>query len=131
MSLEGKTALSSINVGFAVAYELSEKINLGAGIDVIYGEGEISRQGLLGVDADGFGLGANIGATYQVNENNKFGISYRYSPDIEVEGDIWMLGSGTAEKMNVPSTRHTRVFRLAPAQRTVGFPLQLAVGELV
>lgn len=98
----GKTALSSINVGFAVAYEISEKLNLGAGIDVIYGEGEISRQGLLGVDADGFGLGANIGATYQVNENNKFGISYRYSPDIEVEGDIWMLGSGTAEKMNVP-----------------------------
>ena len=35
--------------------------------------------------------------------DNKFGISYRYSPDIEVEGDItgcWR--SGTAEKMNVP-----------------------------
>ncbi|OBT22635.1 aromatic hydrocarbon degradation protein [Vibrio tasmaniensis] len=98
----GKTALSSINVGFAVAYELSEKINLGAGLDVIYGEGEIHRKDLLDVDADGFGLGANVGATYQVNEHNKFGISYRYSPDIEVEGDIWMLGSGTAEKMNVP-----------------------------
>ncbi len=127
----GKTALSSINVGFAVAYEISEKINLGAGIDVIYGEGEISRQGLLGVDADGFGLGANIGATYQVNENNKFGISYRYSPDIEVKGDIWMLGSGTAEKNECSVTRHTRVFRLAPVQRTVGFSLQPAVGELV
>ncbi|WP_061038204.1 outer membrane protein transport protein [Vibrio coralliirubri] len=98
----GKTALSSINVGFAVAYELSEKINLGAGLDVIYGEGEIARKDLLSVDADGFGLGANIGATYQVNESNRFGISYRYSPDIEVEGDIWMLGSGTAEKMSVP-----------------------------
>ncbi|WP_299132556.1 outer membrane protein transport protein [uncultured Vibrio sp.] len=100
----GKTALSSINVGFAVAYELSEMINLGAGIDVIYGEGEISRQGLLGVDADGFGLGANVGMTYQINEHNRFGITYRYSPDIEVEGDIWMAGpeAGNAEKMNVP-----------------------------
>ncbi|WP_373953671.1 outer membrane protein transport protein [Vibrio pomeroyi] len=98
----GKTALSSINVGFAVAYELSEKINLGGGIDVIYGEGEISRQGLLGVDADGFGLGANVGMTYQVNEHNRFGITYRYSPDIEVEGDIWMTGSGPEDKMNVP-----------------------------
>jgi long-chain fatty acid transport protein len=100
----GKTALSSINVGFAVAYELSEKINLGAGIDVIYGEGEISRQGLLGVDADGFGLGANVGMTYQVNERNKFGITYRYSPDIDVEGDIWMAGpeAGIADNMSVP-----------------------------
>ncbi|MFA0406314.1 outer membrane protein transport protein [Vibrio sp. 10N.222.52.C12] len=97
----GKTALSSINVCFAVAYELSEQINLGAGIDVIYGEGEIYRQNLLNVDADGFGLGANVGATYQVNEHNKFGISYRYSPDIEVEGDI-TKGGVPADKMNVP-----------------------------
>ena len=97
----GKTALSSINVGFAVAYELSEKINLGAGIDVIYGEGEIHRKNLLDVDADGFGLGANVGATYQVNERNKFGITYRYSPDIEVEGDI-TKGGVAADKMNVP-----------------------------
>ncbi|MFS1492389.1 outer membrane protein transport protein [Vibrio splendidus] len=97
----GKIALSSINVGFAVAYELSEQINLGAGLDVIYGEGEIYRQNLLNVDADGFGLGANVGATYQVNEHNKFGISYRYSPDIEVEGDI-NKGGVPADKMNVP-----------------------------
>ena len=97
----GKTALSSINVAFAVAYELSEKINLGVGLDVIYGEGEIYRQNLLNVDADGFGLGANVGATYQVNEHNKFGISYRYSPDIEVEGDI-TKGGVPADKMNVP-----------------------------
>ncbi|MFM2607491.1 outer membrane protein transport protein [Vibrio chagasii] len=97
----GKTALSSINVGLAVAYELSEKINLGAGLDVIYGEGEIHRKNLLDVDADGFGLGANIGATYQVNENNRFGITYRYSPDIEVEGDI-TKGGVPADKMNVP-----------------------------
>ncbi|MEZ8545383.1 outer membrane protein transport protein [Vibrio splendidus] len=49
----------------------------------------------------GFGLGANVGATYQVNEHNKFGISYRYSPDIEVEGDI-TKGGVPADKMNVP-----------------------------
>ncbi len=32
---------------------------------------------LLNVDADGFAfsLGANVGATYQVNEHNKFGIT--------------------------------------------------------
>lgn len=99
----GKTALSSVNVGVALAYELSDKVNLGVGLDVIYGEGEIQRQDrqLLNVDADGFGIGANVGATYQVNDNNRFGIAYRYSPDIEVEGDI-TKGGIPADKMNVP-----------------------------
>ena len=107
-----------------------EKINLGAGLDVIYGEGEIYRQGLLNVDADGFGLGANVGATYQVNERNKFGISYRYSPDIEVEGDI-TKGGVPADKMNVPLPDTSRVFWMAPTQRAMGIPLQPAMGELV
>ncbi|MGF1755181.1 outer membrane protein transport protein [Vibrio makurazakiensis] len=97
----GKTALSSVNVGVALAYEVTEHINIGAGLDVIYGEGQISREAILDIDADGFGLGANVGATYQLNDNNRFGISYRYSPDIEVEGEISQV-SVPADKMNVP-----------------------------
>ncbi|GAM57485.1 long-chain fatty acid transport protein [Vibrio ishigakensis] len=108
-SFGGKTYLSSINTGVAIAYELTDKINLGAGLDVIYGTGEIYRdkgagndKGLLNVDADGFGLGGNLGVTYQINENHKFGLSYRYSPDIEVEGTINKMGQAPASKMNVP-----------------------------
>lgn len=96
----GKTALSSVNVGVALAYEVTENINVGAGLDVIYGEGQISREVILDIDADGFGLGANVGATYQLDDSNRFGLSYRYSPDIEVEGEVRKISD--ADKMNVP-----------------------------
>lgn len=99
----GKTYLSSINTGVALAYELTDKINLGIGLDVIYGTGEISRDdALVNIDADGFGIGGNLGITYQINENHKLGFSYRYSPDIEVEGSIDKLDEDPASKMNVP-----------------------------
>ncbi|MCW8336566.1 OmpP1/FadL family transporter, partial [Vibrio paucivorans] len=97
----GTTALTSVNTGVALAYEVNEQFNIGAGIDVIYGAGEIYRKGLVDIDADGIGIGANVGATYQVDENNRFGFAYRYSPDIEVEGTITKAGV-PADKMNVP-----------------------------
>lgn len=38
---------------------------------------------LLDIDkADGWGVGFNVGTVYELNENNRFGLSYRYSPDI-------------------------------------------------
>jgi long-chain fatty acid transport protein len=97
----GKTTLSSVNLGLAVAYELSEKINIGGGIDVIYGEGEIYRQVLLNIDGNGVGIGANLGMTYQVNDKHRFGFAYRYSPDIEVDGTVNKLQT-SAGTLNVP-----------------------------
>lgn len=97
----GTTALSSINTGVALAYELTDKINIGVGLDVIYGEGEIYRKGLVDIQADGFAIGGNAGITYQINENNRFGFAYRYSPDIKVEGTIIKAGV-PADEMNVP-----------------------------
>lgn len=38
-------------------------------------------------DAEGWGVGFNIGTVYELNENNRFGLAYRYSPEIEAEDD--------------------------------------------
>ncbi|EKO3911782.1 porin, partial [Vibrio metschnikovii] len=38
--------------------------------------------------ADGFGVGFNVGTVYELDENNRFGLSYRYSPTITAkDGD--------------------------------------------
>jgi long-chain fatty acid transport protein len=37
--------------------------------------------------ADGWGLGFNLGAVYELDENNRFGLAYHYSPDFTAEDD--------------------------------------------
>jgi len=98
----GETALTSINIAFSAAYQVTEKLSLGAGLDVIYGEGKISRNNLLEVEADGITYGFNLGLAYEFNANNRIGLSYRYSPDLEAIGDVDMTGEGSADSINIP-----------------------------
>ncbi|MGF1784624.1 outer membrane protein transport protein [Photobacterium swingsii] len=117
----GLTDVKSINFALSVAYRINEQFSIGGGLDVIYGSGKLERSNkmleagiemktgvkgpLLDVDADGYALGWNIGGVYELNEDNRFGLSYRYSPDLEAKGDIhYQLGGGdlSDEKLNMP-----------------------------
>ncbi|PME51162.1 outer membrane protein transport protein [Vibrio lentus] len=99
----GTTEIKSINYALTASYRVNEQFSVGAGLDIIQGEGKLIRPTGLGVDgvnidADGVGLGWNIGAVYELDEANRFGFSYHYSPEIEAEGDIAILG-GSADKV--------------------------------
>ncbi|MGF1690389.1 outer membrane protein transport protein [Photobacterium kagoshimensis] len=110
----GLTDVKSINFALSVAYRINEQFSVGGGLDVIYGSGKLQREltvsstKLLDVDADGYALGWNIGGVYEVNEDNRFGLSYRYSPDLEAKGDMYYLPSKTGnpdisnDKLNMP-----------------------------
>lgn len=103
----GITNLSSMNLLLAASYRLNEQWSIGGGLDVIYGQGELKRKTnfggnptdtqLLDVDVDGVGIGFNLGAVFELNENNRFGLSYHYSPEIEA--------SGTAKKLNTSNSQ--------------------------
>lgn len=90
----GLTDIKSVNLGLAASYRINQQWSVGAGLDVIYGTGEVQRSlsaanlPLLDVDVDGFALGFNLGAVYELNENNRFGLAYHYSPEIKATGDI-------------------------------------------
>ncbi|MDN2481635.1 outer membrane protein transport protein [Vibrio agarivorans] len=98
----GETDVKSVNFGLAGSYRLNEQWSFGAGLDLIYGKGTLKRGGkiadipggdvlpagakLVDIDgADGWGVGFNIGTVYELNDNNRFGLSYRYSPEITAE----------------------------------------------
>ena len=104
----GETDIMSLNFGLAGSYRLNDQWSFGAGLDLIYGKGTLKRSfsdsayvgpthpvfsGLNGrsvVDideADGWGVGFNIGTVYELDENNRFGLSYRYSPEITAKDD--------------------------------------------
>ncbi|WP_274022112.1 outer membrane protein transport protein [Vibrio parahaemolyticus] len=95
----GLTDVKSANFGLAGSYRLNEQWSFGAGLDLIYGQGTMKRTAsanlplvggakLLDVDkADGWAVGFNVGTVYELNENNRFGLSYRYSPEFEAKDD--------------------------------------------
>ncbi|AYO13758.1 aromatic hydrocarbon degradation protein [Vibrio owensii] len=123
----GLTDVKSVNVGVAGSYRLNEQWSFGAGIDLIYGAGKLERyagngmciaanpitgdcvmpvpQGttLVKADASGFGVGFNVGTVFELDENNRFGLSYRYSPEIEAEGDVEYSGNADSNgKLHMP-----------------------------
>ncbi len=102
----GLTDVKSFNFGLAGSYRLNQQWSFGAGLDLIYGQGTMKRVAgkgfpgtpvgpvpvagtpLLDVDkADGWAVGFNVGTVYELDENNRFGLSYRYSPEFEAEDD--------------------------------------------
>ncbi|GAK84928.1 long-chain fatty acid transport protein [Vibrio ponticus] len=98
----GLTDVKSFNFGLAGSYRLNEQWSFGAGLDLIYGQGTMKRSpspavsavlaGAAGIPvgtplldvnkADGFAFGFNVGTVYELDENNRFGLSYRYSQSL-------------------------------------------------
>ncbi|PSW18833.1 aromatic hydrocarbon degradation protein [Photobacterium sanctipauli] len=103
----GLTDVKSVNFGLSGSYRINQQWSVGAGLDIIYGSGKLQRgrglnagndpsnPDLLNVDADGVGFGFNVGTVYELNENHRFGLSYRYSPELEVDGDMYYSQSTT------------------------------------
>ncbi|CED58412.1 Putative long-chain fatty acid transport protein [Moritella viscosa] len=112
----GKTSIMSVNFNPNISYRVNEQLSLGAGVSVVYATAELERNiGALGVinglkpsvnaakmEGDGYGFGWNLGALYEVNENNRFGISYKSKVKTELKGEYTgTASSGNAHLMGV------------------------------
>lgn len=90
--LLGETEVTTVNFNTSLSYRINDMFSIGAGIDAIYGEGRLTRNmgatPLVDVDADGWAFGGIVGATIELDKDNRFGISYRFSPTVNVKGDI-------------------------------------------
>ncbi|OBU22800.1 aromatic hydrocarbon degradation protein [Photobacterium kishitanii] len=104
----GLTDVKSVNLGLSAAYRINQHFSVGGGLDVIYGSGKLQRgalpngKNLIDIDADGVALGYNLGTIYEYNQNNRFGLSYRYSPTIEAKGDIHAPLDFSNQKLKIP-----------------------------
>ncbi|HHQ4775100.1 TPA: outer membrane protein transport protein [Aeromonas veronii] len=110
----GDTELMTLNINPNIAYRINEHFSVGAGINAVYGAAELNRYaGLLGplnppsqggplatdtrlahLKGDTWGFGWNIGTLYEVNENNRFALTYRSQVDMSFDGDFQGLTSG-------------------------------------
>ncbi len=109
----GKTEIMSANFGFVTSYRLNDQWSAGGGLDIVYGQGTLQRnfsdslytgpvvnpttgylnslngtEALNVEEASGWGIGFNIGTVFELDSDNRLGLSYHYSPEIEAkDGD--------------------------------------------
>ncbi|WP_407333139.1 outer membrane protein transport protein [Enterovibrio sp. 27052020O] len=95
----GDTALLSVNLNPSVSYRINPMFSVGAGVSVIYATGEVNRRygaanptspsgKILSWEADDWAFGWNVGALFELDNNNRFGLAYRAGVDLELGGDF-------------------------------------------
>lgn len=119
-SFGGNTEIESINYTINAAYRINEQWSVGGGIDIVQGSGvlkrttkvtipagpnagQVSETEVIDIDADGVGIGFNLGTVFELDQNNRFGLAYHYQPEIEAKGDISISGNpAAADKLYLP-----------------------------
>lgn len=87
----GTTIIKSLNISGSGAYRVNDNLSVGASVKALWGSGEFNRVGSAdyGVDFEGEGwtYGWDLGLIYEVNEDHRFGLSYKSSMELEVEAE--------------------------------------------
>jgi long-chain fatty acid transport protein len=116
-SAAGNTSIMSVNFNPNVSYRVNEQLSLGAGVSVVYATAELQRHAgangfnlpkdanIAKMEGDGYGYGWNLGALYEVNENNRFGISYKSKVKTELKGEY--TGTSSASTPNPFGAQNT------------------------
>ncbi len=121
-SIAGSTELVTMNFNPNIAYKLNDQWSIGAGISAIYADAELKRQkGALAnipsppgpggeptdqaakLTGDGWGFGWNLGTLWELDENNRFGLTYRSQTDVTLDGK-YTDGTGNKLKTGNPAT---------------------------
>ncbi len=97
--------VETINIAPTLSYKVSDKLALGAGVQVQHTKARLTNA--VNIDAvigggapdadselkgDDTSWGFNVGALYDFNDDTRFGISYRSRVHHELEGDINLTG---------------------------------------
>lgn len=106
----GKTDLQTVNLNLSGAYRLSSNWSFGLGFDAVYAKAKIERYageasalvppgygpavGITGPDSqiahlkgDEWGYGWNAGILYELDKDNRWGLTYRSEVKIDFDGD--------------------------------------------
>ena len=94
------TELKTINLNPVVAYRLSDKLSIGGGLQIQYGDVTLSSDtnpvGALAigeVTADDWGFGATFGILVELSDATRLGLGYRSQIAHTAEGDFTISGA--------------------------------------
>lgn len=104
-----KSTLKTFNINPAVSVQVTPKLALAAGVDVVLLDASLEKKvpsGALGLTpgfdvnqkfkGDGKGVGFNVGVAYDVCDHFSLGASYRSELKIDVSGDAALTAGGAS-----------------------------------
>uniref|UniRef100_C6E9D1 Membrane protein involved in aromatic hydrocarbon degradation n=1 Tax=Geobacter sp. (strain M21) TaxID=443144 RepID=C6E9D1_GEOSM len=104
-----KSTLKTFNINPAVSVQVTPKLALAAGVDVVLLDASLEKKvpsGALGLTpdfdvnqkfkGDGKGVGFNVGVAYDVCDHFSLGASYRSEVKIDVSGDAALTAGGAS-----------------------------------
>ncbi|MBB1362257.1 outer membrane protein transport protein [Shewanella sp. SR44-4] len=110
-----KTSITTVEFNPNVAFRIDDSFTVGAGLRVVYGEGEVSATApgwidaikanpnlpasinarlpsggtnLKSMEGDDVGYGWKAGASWQINSANRIGLAYHSSVDLKLDGHV-------------------------------------------
>ncbi|BBQ82909.1 MULTISPECIES: long-chain fatty acid transporter FadL [Enterobacteriaceae] len=147
----GKTDLQTVNLNLSGAYRLSSNWSFGLGFDAVYAKAKIERYagetslmfpgatgkavGITGADSqvahlkgDEWGYGWNAGILYELDKNNRWGLTYRSEVKIDFDGDY--KSSITTRGNQLFAARGITGLPYGTDGRTIGGSLTLNLPEM-
>lgn len=105
--------IKTININPAVSYKVSDALSIGAGINYVNGEIETLTGVSLGAGGegqnkstvDGDGWGFNIGVLFSLSPATRFGVHYRSSVELELDGDTTFTGTPALPQLSNGSVK--------------------------
>ncbi|MDX1303766.1 TonB-dependent receptor domain-containing protein [Photobacterium sp.] len=100
-SVAGETSLLTVNLNPNIAYRINEQFSIGGGVSLVYGDAELKRHmgswanaggnpsdKTVTMKGDTYDWSWNIAALFEINDDHRFGLSYRSQVDLDFEGDF-------------------------------------------
>lgn len=135
----GKTDLKTVNLNLSGAYRLNDSWSFGVGFNAVYADAKIERYSgeqtaalpkvsnkIASLKGDEWGYGWNAGILYELDKNNRYGLTYRSEVKIDFDGDY---KSGIRSQANALPGAGT-VFPWGTTNATVPGSLTLNLPEM-
>ncbi|WP_136800029.1 OmpP1/FadL family transporter [Desulfosediminicola ganghwensis] len=86
--------ITTADINFSLARKITDTLSIGAGLSAIWGEGRVKSSlplslggaTLLDLEGDDWTWNWNIGAMWQINRDNRLGITYKHHATLDLEG---------------------------------------------
>jgi long-chain fatty acid transport protein len=100
-----KTELKVIDIQPSIAYKVNDQLSLGAGVNVLFADAELTNaifagagtEGVSNLKGDDWAFGYTLGVQYRPIESTTFGLSYRSAVSHTLEGRAKATGTTVAD----------------------------------